>query len=327
MTTNDATYYARRGRLRDASEGATVTIPDGWEPPADAEPKERQLVPGDRFTNDGNDDGIPWRLDDAARARIGFGSLWWDSETLARLGLVVDPADDDQDDTTTATGEDQTAIIAALEALPTGSTLTFDEPRDFAPGAYRMGIPPNYRIAGLLHEEGGGWEVRGVRVTGGDCKFWLPSSHLPALGVTAEDFATSDAPEVDDPDDSTGDTPPATTGCDCEHCEAVRNGDEDDRSRGTTFGTVSVKVVPDTSDLEVTGDESPRLDEYQRERVAALHEALMILEVRRSPETTDKARSFGDVFAPTGRPMVKPTDLINVAAFIADGTIPGGGQA
>lgn len=325
MTTNDATYYARRGRLRYASKGATVTIPDGWEPPADAEPKERQLVPGDRFTNDGSGDDVPWHLDDAARARLRFGSRWWDSETLARLGLDVDPADDDQDDTTTATGEDQTAIIAALEALPTGSTLTFDEPRDFTPGADRAGIAGPFRITGLTRREDK-WDAPGVHTRDADwtVTFTLQSRHLPGLGVTADDFdPATDA----DQDDSTGDTPPATTGCDCEHCEAVRNGDEDERSRGTTFGTVSVKVVPDTSDLEVTGDEPPRLDEYQRERVAALHEALMILEARRAPETTDKARSIGDVFAPTGRPMVKPTDLITVAAFIADGTIPGGGQA
>ena len=322
MNTTDNT---RRLRLRAAGKGATVTIPDGWEPPADAEPEERQLVPGDRFTNDGRGYDVPWQLDAAARARLGFGSRYWGFDRLARLGLDVDPADDDQDDTTTATGEDQTAIIAALEALPTGSTLTFDEPRDFTPGADRAGIAGSFRITGLTRRVDG-WDAPGVHTEIPDwtANFTLSSRHLPGLGVTADDFdPATDA----DQDDSTGDTPPAATGCDCEHCEAVRNGDEDERSRGTTFGTVSVKVVPDTSDLEVTGDEPPRLDEYQRERVAALEHSLRILEARRAPETADKARSIGDVFAPTGRPMVKPADLITVAAFIADGTIPGGEQA
>lgn len=312
MTTNDPTYYARRHRLNTADEGATVTIPAGWTPPDDPlglvdHRLRRALKPGDVLTNDGRGDTLPWRHDVA-------GCVY--SSVLAYLGLDVDEDD----------------AVAALDALPKGATLTFDEPRDFAPGAYRMGIPGNYRIAGLLHEGDGDWEARGVRVTGGDCKFWLPSSRLPALGVTAADFATSDSeeptgdapevdkPEVDKPDDATGDTPPATTGCDCEYCEAVRRG-------GSTIGTVSVNVVPDTGDLKVTGDEPPQLDEYQLERVAALDEALRILEARRAPETSDKARSFGDVFAPTGRPMVKTGDLVTVAAFIADGTMAGGEKA
>lgn len=304
MNTTDNTRYLR---LRDASKGATVTIPDGWEPPADAEPHQRQLAPGDRFTNDGNDYGVPWQLDDAADARIGRVSRHWDAWTLARLGLDVDPADDDQDDTTTATGEDQTAIIAALDALPVGSTLTFDEPRDFTPGAYRAGIHSSFRITGLTRREDE-WDAPGVHTEIPDwtANFTLRSSHLPGLGVTADDFDTPDAGD-DDP------APVARRGrCRCPFCTAIR----DSAPRGV-----------DWSKLSVTPPAVPALDEYQRERVVALDEALRILEARRAPETADKARSFGDVFAPTGRPMVKPTDLINVAAFIADGTIPGGGQA
>ena len=298
MNTTDNT---RRRRLRDASEGATVTIPDGWEPPVDAEPEERQLVPGDRFTNDGSGDGVPWQLDDAARARLGLGSRYWGFDRLARLGLDVDPADDDQDDTTTATGEDQTAIIAALGALPVGSTLTFDEPRDFTPGADRAGIAGSFRITGLTRRVDG-WDAPGVHTEIPDwtANFTLSSRHLPGLGVTADDF---DTPE------------PVLTGTQWEHIGYIS---ED----GVT--------IPETDDEyndDETDDDEYHLDDYQRERVAALDEALRVLEARRAPETADKARSFGDMFAPTGRPMVKPADLITVAAFIADGTIPGGGQA
>ena len=391
MTTNDATYYARRGRLRDASKGATVTIPDGWEPPADAEPEEQQLVPGDRFTNDGSGDGVPWTLDDAARARLGFGSRYWGVDRLARLGLDVDPADDDQDDTTTATGEDQTAIIAALDALPVGSTLTFDEPRDFTPGADRAGIHNRFRITGLTRREDE-WDAPGVHTEIPDwtANVTLHSRHLPGLGVTAADFpggitVDDDSPFLRRTGRNGGETPPRITYnhvhvgnlgtskvwvghagstppadgdleaagfkplgwidadgiavdpapasddpecCGCEECGKLCPGcsvhlstDETDDDGKALRYCACPACNPDADDDEY------HLDDYQRERVAALHEALMILEVRRSPETTDKARSFGDVFAPTGRPMVKPTDLINVAAFIADGTIPGGGQA
>lgn len=311
MTTNDATYYARRGRLRDASKGATVTIPDGWEPPADAEPEERQLAPGDRFTNDGSGDDVPWHLDDTADARLGRARRYWGFDRLARLGLDVDPADDDQDDTTTATGEDQTAIIAALDALPVGSTLTFDAPRDFTPGADRAGIARPFRITGLTHREDQ-WDAPGVHTRNADwtVTFTLQSRHLPGLGVTADDFDTPDAG-----DDDPAPAPVARRGrcrCRCPYCTAIR----DSAPRGV-----------DWSKLSVTPPAVPALDEYQRERVAALEHSLRILEARRAPETSDKARSFGDVFAPTGRPMVKTGDLINVAAFIADGTVAGGEKA
>lgn len=305
--TNDATYYARRGRLRAAGKGATVTIPDGWEAPTGAELDERQLAPGDRFTNDGSGDDVPWRLNDTAYARNGRAARYWDAWGLARLGLDVDPADDDQDDTTTATGEDQTAIIAALGALPVGSTLTFDAPRDFTPGADRNGIDSSFRITGLTRRVDG-WDAPGVHTGNADwtVTFALQSRHLPGLGVTADDFDTPDAGD-DDP------APVARRGrCRCPFCTAIR----DSAPRGV-----------DLSKLSVTPPAVPALDEYQRERVVALDEALRVLEARRAPETADKERSFVDVFAPTGRPMVKPADLINVAAFIADGTIPGGEQA
>lgn len=60
------------------------------------------------------------------------------------------------------------------------------------------------------------------------------------------------------------------------------------------------------------------LDESQRERVAALEHAVRVLESRRPAEPGPK-QSFADILGRTGRAAVSAQDMIDVAAFIADG--------
>lgn len=117
-------------------------------------------------------------------------------------------------------------------------------------------------------------------------------------------------------DDETDDDGAPLRHCPCDACEP----DDDD-----AIGTVSVRVVPDTSGFaEALADAVPdhvkyRLDEYQRERVAAAEQALRLLESRRGPQG-GTAGVFGNIAGTRAEvPMVGTRSLIDVAAFIADG--------
>ncbi|HEX7352509.1 hypothetical protein [Brachybacterium sp.] len=304
MTTND--YDARLARLEDAGRGDTVTVPDGWTMPHDFDASTLDdsaptyLRPGDVLKHDGGADSLPWNHE-------VHGFMY--SRDLARIGLDVDQ-------------DDALAIADALEALPAGSSLTFDEPRDFADGAPRLGIGREYRVADLVKDESGSWRVGGVLAddhtkTAG---FVLYSDNLPGLGVTADDFAGSDADEPADEADEADET---------DDDSITADPDEDDGK--TTVGHVHVRVIPDTDGFvekiaKVAGEAADaidaagfHLDEFQRERVAALEQAVRILESRRSPRTGSGGGVLSSLFAPgTSVPMVGVQDMVDIAAFIAD---------
>lgn len=112
--------------------------------------------------------------------------------------------------------------------------------------------------------------------------------------------------------------------------DAAPDGDDDEESGPTPIGSVTVRVIPDTDGFiekiaKVAGEAADaidaagfHLDEYQRERVAALEQAVRILESRRAPSTSG-AKTFGDMFVRSGVPIVGVQDMVDVAAFIAEG--------
>lgn len=119
MTSND--YDARLARLETAKQGDTITVPDDWEKPAaaDVDLEVSSLLidtePGDVFTHDGSDDGLPWWHDD-------HGHTF--TTDLARLGFDVDGH-------ATATDQIDEAIdkrIATSDALADEDDQDGDEP-------------------------------------------------------------------------------------------------------------------------------------------------------------------------------------------------------
>lgn len=123
----------------------------------------------------------------------------------------------------------------------------------------------------------------------------------------------------------------------CHGCDACDPDDDDDDDR-VSVGTVHVRVIPDTDGFvekitKVAGEAADaidaagfHLDEYQRERVAALEQAVRVLESRRAPQDGKGAGIFAALTSPgTSVPMVGVQDTLEVAAFIADGTVYGTG--
>ena len=128
-----------------------------------------------------------------------------------------------------------------------------------------------------------------------------------------------------------------------EKARAARDADADDAPQGedgesTSIGSVTVTVTPDTAAFEARLDtlsvqadelaariatlpETYELDEYQRERVAALEQALRVLESRR-PGRGAEAGSLAAMFGKRADvPLVGKRDLVDVAAFIANGDV------
>ena len=239
MTTTD--YETRLERLSIAKEGDTVTVSDGWEPPAIRTPRMRGIAAGDVFTSDGT--GImQWFLE---RTRD-----WYSSASLAKAGLDVDQPD--------------TAVDEHINDEWDTTDVDDDEPDSFETA------------------EASRWERMG---------------HTSTDGLAADVNAESD---------------------------------DDEESGPTPIGSVTVRVIPDTDGFvekiaKVAGEAADaidaagfHLDEYQRERVAALEQAVRILESRRAPSTSG-AKTFGDMFVRSGVPIVGVQDMVDVAAFIAEG--------
>lgn len=154
------------------------------------------------------------------------------------------------------------------------------------------------------------WELR----TGtGGIRAFLTADKVAALGIPASAITWA---KRDEDEDDVEDVPVVDD----------EDADEDEDCIGTKY----VRVVPDTTGFmdklnESLGGEyvalgvatDPRLDEYQHERVAALENALRILESRRGPSGGTEGAFASLAGKKADVPMVGKRDLIDVAAFIA----------
>lgn len=135
--------------------------------------------------------------------------------------------------------------------------------------------------------------------------------------------------------DNDGDSADWATSLDIERLQlptsALDRADDDQESQGGEhIGHVHVRVIPDTDGFveavaKAAGEAADaidaagfHLDEYQRERVAALEQALRVLESRRDPKAGNEGALAGLFSKGTTVPAVAPRDLIDVAAFIAE---------
>lgn len=316
MTTDHTTpTEARRARLEACEADDTITVPDDWQLPDDVQAgPPADLRPGDGFTNDGTGN-FEWSLDRPARNRPR-NLIWYRSATLAALGLEPDKV---------------VARWNALGDVPVGHVAYLDEPTTFPPNTYSLGIGPGITIA-KAKRLGSGWEL-----TDADgCTFRAREEQVDALGFTPDMFRTPatrtvTAEELDATPEADGPADDADTTTRGAKARAAR-----DREESTSIGHVHVTITPDTDAFEARLDElSARadelaariatlpetyvLDEYQRERVAALEQALRILESRRAAKGAEPG-SLASMFGKRAEvPMVGKRDLVDVAAFIADG--------
>lgn len=247
------------------------------------------------------------------------------------------------------TTNDYDARLARLNAATRGDTVTipdgWEKPSDAL--ARRLAVRrADLRPGDVFTHDGEDelqWELeKGARARIGN-RVWYESEHLAQFGLDVDATDAADEP-ADEPTAGTVYTVPAGTELPTDGTlpdGAVPlgridadglvgdHGQDDDEDGPTPIGSVTVRVIPDTDGFveavaKAAGEAADavdaagfHLDEYQRERVAALEQALRILESRRAPDTSG-TKTFGDFFARSGVPMVGVRDVVYVAAFIAE---------
>lgn len=233
------------------------------------------------------------------------------------------------------------ARLARLHAATKENTVTV--PDGWEPPSARPHRLRNLTAGDRFTNDGTGimeWLHEGTRD-------WFSSGSLALAGLDVDqtDEPTDDAGEYVRIGDVSADgvaldpnrTNEACCGCGdcaeqchgCDACDPV--GEETADEDKTTVGSVHVRVIPDTDGFvekiaKVAGEAADaidaagfHLDEFQRERVAALEHAVRILESRRAPQDGKGAGIFAAFTSPdTSVPMVGVQDMVDVAAFIAD---------
>lgn len=231
------------------------------------------------------------------------------------------------------TSNDYAVRLERLKAAKEGETVTVPdgwEPPEACPVRARRVL----KAGDTLTSDGTGlmeWEHEGKR-------YWFASGALAKAGLDV------DPVDEQDDDDETVGVPAGETeadgepvpACSCGVCSPPASAKIDpvrvtvsdavpetagailgDFGAAESFGTVSADGVALDEVDEDTADDAAgyQLDEFQSERVAALEQAVRVLESRAVTEP-GKARTFGDLMKPSAVPV---RDLIDVAAFIAIG--------
>lgn len=324
--------------LLDRRGGDRITIPDGWTLPANAlarltaggREEVEPIAPGWTLTHDGGPDSIPWGLRKPHERYANFYLADIDVEALRIPRDAADWIDTD--------AEAAAAVIDALDALPEGAEAVLDPPRTIREGFDDCGIGHSNPIAKVVRSgrgrlEGNDNAARYTIYAASGAVLGGFSEQVAGLGLTADDFrvpapAQAFSPDADDEPrerfahvhvafDGTGqeqevdDDGAPLRACPDDECTC-------NPSEGDDLVPVETKEHQAVRDVVAT-DQRPLLDEWQLERVAALEHSLRVLESRRGPSGGQTGAFQMIAGKPHEVPMVKPRDLIDVAAFIADG--------